>query len=211
MPRRHNHNGRSTTERFVSLPHWMLQSSAWRSLSPVARSVFIELATIYNGSNNGRIALSARDAPDRVRCSKNTAARAFAELTQKGFVDLCSPGHFDRKTPHAAEYRLTLHNCDRSGERASKRFMSWHSAEPKSVTGPTRGTAGVTTGTATSATKESCRELSLSRDRKHHLESSSGPTTGTHTIYQMGAGVEETGEHSGVVVKLQPEGRRHAS
>ena len=65
MPRRHNHKGRSTTERFVSLPHWMLQSPAWRSLSPVARGVFIELAAIYNGSNNGRLALSARDAAER--------------------------------------------------------------------------------------------------------------------------------------------------
>jgi DNA-binding transcriptional MocR family regulator len=164
----------------------MLQSAAWRSLSPVARCIFLELAAIYNGSNNGRLALSARDAAERVRCSKNTAARAFAELTQKGFIDLCSRGHFDRKTPHAAEYRLTMHPCDRSGERASKRFMSWHPEQPKSVAGPTRGTAGVTTGTVTSVTKENCRELSLSRDRKPHLEVISGPTTDTHIIYQRG-------------------------
>jgi hypothetical protein len=211
MPRRHNHKGRSTTERFVSLPHHMLRSPAWRSLSTVARSIFVELAAIYNGRNNGRLALSARDAAERVRCSKNTAARAFAELTQKGFVDLCSRGHFDRKTPHAAEYRLTLHSCDRAGERASKRFMNWHPDQPKSVAGPTRGTAGVTAETATSATKENCRELSPTRDRKHHLETINGPTTGTHIIYQMGSGVEETNEQSGVVVKLLPRGRRHAS
>jgi Helix-turn-helix domain len=190
MPRRHNHKGRSTTERFVALPYWMLQSPAWRRLSPVARSVLIELAAVYNGNNNGRLALSARDAAKRVRCSKNTAARAFVELIQKGFVDLCSCGHFDRKTPHAAEYRLTLHSCDRTGERAARRFMSWRPDEPKSVAGPTRGTAGVTTGTVTSTTKENCRELSLSRDRKGSLESSSGVTTGTHIIYQMGSGVE---------------------
>jgi hypothetical protein len=211
MPRRHNHKGRSTTERFVSLPHWMLQSPAWRSLSPVGRSVFIELAAIYNGSNNGRIALSARDAAERVRCSKNTAARAFAELTQKGFVDLCSRGHFDRKTPHAAEYRLTLHACDRTGERSSRRFMSWHPDQLKSVAGPTRGTAGVSTGTVTSHTKENCRELSLPRDRKHPPELISGVTTGTHIIYQTGSGVEEVHEQSGVVVSLRQKGRRHAS
>ena len=211
MPRRHSHKGRSTTERFVSLPHWMLQSPAWRSLSPVARSVFIELAAIYNGSNNGHIALSARDAAERTRCSKNTASRAFAELIQKGFIDLCSRGHFDRKAPHAAEYRLTMHGCDRSGERASKRFMCWHPAEPKSVAGPIRGTAGVTTGTVTNTAKENCRELSLSRDRKRHLEPISGPTTGTLIIYQTGSGVEEASEQSGVVVRLESRGRRHAS
>jgi hypothetical protein len=211
MRRRHNHKGRSTTERFVALPYWMLQSAAWRSLSPVSRSVFIELATIYNGSNNGRLALSARDAAERARCSKNTAARALSELIQKGFIDLCSRGHFDRKTPHATDYRLTMHGCDRSGERASKRFMSWHPDQPKSVAGPTRGTAGVTTGTVTSVTKENCRELSLSRDRKRPLEPSTGPATGTHIIYQTGAGVEGLNERSGVVVNLEPRGRRHAS
>jgi DNA-binding transcriptional regulator YhcF (GntR family) len=89
----------------------MLKSAAWRSLSPVARSIFIEVAAIYNGSNNGRLALSVRDAAERVCCSKTTAARAFAELTQTGFIDLCSRGHFDRKTPHAAEYRLTMHHA----------------------------------------------------------------------------------------------------
>jgi hypothetical protein len=211
MPRRHNNKGRSTTERFVSLPHWMLQSTAWRSLSPVARSVFIELAAIYNGCNNGRLALSARDAAKRVRCSKNTAARAFVELMHKGFVDLCSRGHFDRKTPHAAEYRLTMHSCDLTGERSSKRFMSWCPDEPKAVAGPTRGTAGVTTGTVTALSQENCRKLSLSCDRKHHLEAMSGPTTGTHIIYQRRSGVEDTVEQSGVVVDLQPKGRRHAS
>ncbi|WP_262027071.1 helix-turn-helix domain-containing protein [Microvirga sp. Mcv34] len=129
MPRRHNARGRSTTERFVSLPHHMLRSRAWRSLSPVARSVFIELAAIYNGSNNGRIALSARDAAEAVGCSKDTAARAFVELVAKGFIECCSRGHFDRKSPHASEYRLTLYLCDRTGKTATKAFMHWHADE----------------------------------------------------------------------------------
>jgi hypothetical protein len=123
MAKSHDKTGRSTKERFVRLPHFMLQSSAWRSLCTVARSVFVELALIYNGSNNGRIAMSARTAGERVNCSKNTAGRALAELVQKGFIEVCSRGKFDRKTPHATEYRLTLHPCDRTNERASKRFM----------------------------------------------------------------------------------------
>jgi hypothetical protein len=110
-----------------------------------------------------------------------------------------------------ATYCVTLHKCDRTGEHPSKRFMSWRPDKPKFVAGPTRGAAGVTTGTVTSVTKENRRELSLSRDRKRHLESLSGPTTGTHIIYQMGSGVEGTREQSGIVVNLQPRGRRHAS
>jgi len=130
MPRRHNPKGRSTTERFVSLPHYMIQSPAWRSLSTVSRSVFVELAAIYNGSNNGRIALSARDAAEAVGSSKDTAARAFTELIAKGFIERRSRGHFDRKSPHASEYCLTLYPCDRTGTRASKAFMHWNAAVP---------------------------------------------------------------------------------
>ncbi|MBQ0820182.1 hypothetical protein KBI52_08155 [Microvirga sp. HBU67558] len=186
MPRRHNHKGRSTTERFVSLPYYMLRSPAWRSLSPVARCVFLELAATYNGGNNGRLALSTRDAAERVRCSKDTAARAFFELTDKGFIACCSRGHFDRKSPHASEYRLTLYTCDRTGEKASKAFMRWHADELKSVAGPMRGTAGLTTGTVTALTKENYRSRSDEKDRRASFEQSSGPTTGTHIIYQRG-------------------------
>jgi DNA-binding IclR family transcriptional regulator len=78
-----------------------------------------------NGANNGYLALSARDAAERVGCSKNTASRAFAELVSKGFVAVAQRGHFDRKNPHAAEYRLTLYECHRAGERATRAFMSW--------------------------------------------------------------------------------------
>jgi hypothetical protein len=211
MPRRHNHKGRSTTERFVSLPHHMLRSPAWRSLSPVSRCIFLELAAIYNGGNNGFIALSTRDAAKHVCCSKDTAARALVELTVKGFIVCCSRGHFDRKSPHASEYRLTLHSCNRSGEKASKAFMRWQPDQAKSVAGPMRGTAGLTTGTVTASTKENYRLRSDERDRDPSVQPSSGPTTGTHIIYQMEAGVEVTNEQSGVVVNLVPKGRRYAS
>jgi hypothetical protein len=126
MPKRHDRKGRSTTEPFVRLPQWMLHSAAWRALSAVERCVLIEILAIYNGHNNGRLALSARDAGKRVGCSKNTAARAFDELRKKGFIDVATPGGFSRKTPHATEYRLTLYQCDRTGERPSKAFARWH-------------------------------------------------------------------------------------
>jgi hypothetical protein len=211
MPRRHNHKGRSTTERFVSLPHHMLRSPAWRSLSPVARCIFLELAAIYNGGNNGFIALSTRDAAKHVRCSKDTAARSFFELTEKGFIVCCSRGHFDRKCPHASEYRLTLYSCDRTGEKASKAFMRWHPDDAKSVAGPMGRTAGPTSGTVHASTKENYRLRSDERDCAPTIQPSSGPTTGIHIIYQMEAEVEVTNEQSGVVVNLVPKGRRCAS
>jgi Helix-turn-helix domain len=186
MPRRHNHKGRSTTERFLALPHHLLRSPAWLSLSAVARCVFIELAAHYKGSNNGYLALSTRDAADRVRCSKDTAARALADLVTKGFIECCSRGHFDRKSPHASEYRLTLYSCDRTGERASKAFMRWQCDNQTSVAGPMKGTVGPTSGTAKAITKENYSPRSDDRDRNGLPDPLSGPITGTHIIYHRG-------------------------
>jgi hypothetical protein len=184
MPKRHNDKGRSTTERFLALPHFMLQSSAWLSLSPVARCVFIELAARYKGSNNGYLALSVRDAAQRVGCSKDSAARALADLNAKGFIEVCARGHFDRKSPHASEYRLTLYSCDHTGQRASKAFMSWRSDHAKSVAGTVRGTTSLARGTVTARTKENYRPRSQEKDRDPSIHPSDGLTGGTHIIYQ---------------------------
>ncbi|MBZ6079182.1 helix-turn-helix domain-containing protein [Microvirga puerhi] len=164
MPKRHNQKGRSTIkERYVSLPYYMLRTDAWHSLSPVARSVYIELATIYNGGNNGWLALSARDAAKRVGCSKNTAARAFIDLEQKGFIRCMQQGHFNRKSRHAAEYRLTIYDCHRTGERASKAFTNWHPPDKeKFISGVTGDTDGVTAGSVLLSAKENYRSRSLS-------------------------------------------------
>ena len=92
----------------------MLRSHAWRILTPVARAVLIEVMAIYNGSNNGYLALSARTAAERANCSKDTAARAFRELCAKGFIELSIQGAFHRKDRHASEWRVTLYPCNRT-------------------------------------------------------------------------------------------------
>lgn len=211
MPKRHNQKGRSTTERFLALPYHLLNSPAWLSLSAVTRCVFIELAARYKGNNNGYLALSVRDAAERVGCSKDSAARALADLIARGFIECCARGHFDRKSPHASEYRLTLYSCDRTGARASKAFMSWRDEPAKSVAGPMAGTAGRMGGTVTPITQENYRPRSQDRDRDPSPELSSGPTTGTHIIYQMGDEVEVTGEPVHEANGSPFGGRRHAS
>jgi hypothetical protein len=150
--RRQNATGRSRGDvRHVRLYHWLLDSPAWKSLKPVERALYIELAQRFNGSNNGHIGLSVRDAGDALRISKNTAARAFMTLQKRGFVEVVRRGHFDRKQRHASEWRLTEHPCDVTGELATKAFMRWGREEK---TGPSRGTVGPSSGTAASNTRQ---------------------------------------------------------
>lgn len=123
---RHNKKGRSKTRgQFVALPHWMLSTPAWRFLKPVDRVLYVEVARLYNGSNNGRLALSTRDAAERCNAHRDTIGAAFRRLEAAGFVECATPGGFSRKTRHATEWRLAIERCDVTGALASKAFTRW--------------------------------------------------------------------------------------
>ena len=79
MTRKHDKTGRSrgSLSDFVALERYILKSPAWRSLDPVARAAYVEIAQSYNGSNNGRIVMSARMLADGLNVSKDTAARSL--------------------------------------------------------------------------------------------------------------------------------------
>jgi hypothetical protein len=119
---------RATTERYVRLTHRMMQTQAWRSLDCVARAIYLELAALYHGTNNGSIGLSARQAAEAVHVSKDTAARAMVVLQDRGFIVATAKGRFDRLR-HATRWRLTEFKCDLTGQPASRDFESWLTAE----------------------------------------------------------------------------------
>jgi hypothetical protein len=117
--------GRSTrVERYVKLHHWLLESPAWEQLTTPAVAIYVELSRRYNGSNNGRIALSVRDAAARCKIAQNTASRALRELQNLGFIVSTRVGGFARHTRLASEWSLTQHYCDLTKSPASKLFMS---------------------------------------------------------------------------------------
>jgi hypothetical protein len=111
----------------------MMKSKAWRALRPAERAVYIELAMIYNGHNNGHLALSARDAGERCNINKDTASKCLRRLEELGFIDRVQPGSFNYKARHAAEYRLTQLKCNRTGAAPSKRFLKWPTAAENPV------------------------------------------------------------------------------
>jgi hypothetical protein len=129
MKRKHNSTGRSRGQlsSFVALERYMLHSPAWKSLSPPARCAFLELCNLYNGSNNGRIALSARTLSELLSVSRATAGRVFKDLESRGFIEAVRQGGFNIKTGvrRSTEWRLTIQRCDVTCEKATKAFMRW--------------------------------------------------------------------------------------
>jgi Homeodomain-like domain len=127
MPKGHNRTGRSRTDgRFTSIPEIVLASPSYVHTSPVARAALIEIARLFNGSNNGRLGLSVRQAADRLGCSKDTANRAIRELQEHGFIEPAVKGYFCTKSaPRATEWRLTWKRCDRSNALATHDYRRW--------------------------------------------------------------------------------------
>jgi hypothetical protein len=129
---------RAAAERFVRLPHRMMETRAWKSLDGNARAIYVELAMLYRGvgTNNGRIGFSVRQAAQAIHVSKDTAARALKSLQDHGFIVSITKGCFVRKR-HATRWRLTEFKCDLTGQPASRDFETWITAETEE-----RGTDG---------------------------------------------------------------------
>ena len=131
--RRHDKSGRSIgSTRFLKLDHWILKTPAWRSLPPSSRALYVELAQRFNGSNNGEISMSVREAADLVNIAKDTAMKCFHELEAKGFVRRRVCGSFDWKLKHATTWILTGHPL--GDQAATKDFARW--VPEKSEVGP---------------------------------------------------------------------------
>lgn len=90
--RRANKTGRSSG-RFVMLPEWLQKSDAWASLKPGPRALYVELKRRFDGTNNGGIFLSHRDAAAALNVNKDTVAGWFADLQERGFITLTQGGH----------------------------------------------------------------------------------------------------------------------
>lgn len=109
-------SGRGPKEaRHVRLYEYLARSQAWRRLSSNARSAWLEIGLIYNGCNNGKLAVSCRMLGEGMGVGKDAASRAILELENAGFLKRVKASSFSQKK-HAAEYRLTHLRCDVTGE-----------------------------------------------------------------------------------------------
>lgn len=71
-----------------------MEEPAWRALPTTAQALYPWLKLEWAGPNandNGRLALSVRQAAEALGVRPDTAARAFRELQAKGFIVQTSP------------------------------------------------------------------------------------------------------------------------
>jgi hypothetical protein len=132
---RRRRKSRSDT-RFVALQHYLLNSPACISLPGDALKLFIYVWKRHNGSNNGEISFSVREA-EEIGLTKSTAARMFRILVDRGFLAKVGESHFGRKRV-AQTWRITAETY--RNEKATNDFMRWKPSIEKPSDSPTNGT-----------------------------------------------------------------------
>lgn len=166
--------------RHVRLYYWMMATLAWKSLNANQRAIYVEMAARYNGSNNGRIHFSTREAAGALHIGRATAGRELAVLVERGFIVAVTRGGFNVKDKQrqSTEWRLTEFNCDVTGALPSNDFARW---SPEFISrSPYRATNGpvvrpIRTCSETETPKNSPERLSsetgkpnLAGPRSHH-------------------------------------------
>lgn len=90
--------GRKSEHTFLRLPHYVIRSPQWRALSGSAIKFLIELASAYDGSNNGDLSLTRtqamqkgwRSGATRDGAASEAVAAGFALVTRHGGRNVCN-------------------------------------------------------------------------------------------------------------------------
>ena len=109
--------------KFIQKKRFLFESEAFRALTCMSRCLLDEFMFRYNGSNNGHIIMSVREAGGRLNCSKDTVTKSLRELEEKGFIRCRQKGAFTCKKRHASEWVVTEYELN--GKPATKDYMHW--------------------------------------------------------------------------------------
>ena len=92
--------GRGKAPPFLMLEKRILESNQWNNLSPKAVKMFIYLASLYNGHNNGDMSATWSTMRAKGWYSKGTLHDALTELERTGWI---------RKTRQGGKNRCNLY------------------------------------------------------------------------------------------------------
>ena len=73
-------------DRYIALPHVVIDSPSYRQLGYAARALLIDIARQYTGSNNGRLVACTKYLKPMGWTSNDTITRAVGELKNAGLL-----------------------------------------------------------------------------------------------------------------------------
>lgn len=124
---------------FTPMSWNVMETRAWRSLTPVARCIYVVLRTLAYRHGNGGAGLAVRRAAEEVNVTKNTALKAMHELQARGFIVPVKIGCLGVSGEgKATVWRLT--ELSYNNEHPSREFADW---KPGSDFEPAKGAAPI--------------------------------------------------------------------
>jgi DNA-binding transcriptional MocR family regulator len=125
--------------RHVQLSEYLQATEAWASLKPGPRALYIELKRRFNGTNNGDIFLSHRDAALALGVNRNTVGAYFYDLADRGFIRLVTAPHLGPAGVGIASKWALEEEATRDGRPAQKAFIGWRKIQnPRTKNGTPR-------------------------------------------------------------------------
>ena len=107
---RYNHRKIDTSRDgsgFIAIPWTVVDCTAYKKLSHPAKSLLLEIARQYKGTNNGKLIATYAYLRTRGWNSSDTITRAKRELLNSGFIHETFKGHRPNK---ASWFALTFHS-----------------------------------------------------------------------------------------------------
>ena len=127
MSRKYYKQKKKGAVRFVQLHEWFQKTTAWSTLPPGPRALYIELKRRHTGSNNGHIILSHREAAKLLHVHRNTVGPWFKELEARGFIVMTQAHYLGPSGVGQTSHWLLTEIRGHGKETASKAFASWQS------------------------------------------------------------------------------------
>ena len=96
---------RTESGSFLQVPHELLNSVAYLSLSPIAVKCLFDIYSEYKGSNNGDLSCTIKVMKKRGWKSKSQLDKARKELLEKGFIVLTRQGGKNKCSLYAVTWK----------------------------------------------------------------------------------------------------------
>ena len=94
-------------------------------MKPSPRALYVELKRRFNGSNNGKIILSHRDAAKALNAHRNTVGAWFDELQERGFIRMTQGPHLGPAGIGLSSMWTLTEEPTADLKPARKDFMRW--------------------------------------------------------------------------------------
>ena len=103
--------GRQTTGTFIMFPTEMLLHENFRTLSPRATKYVVDLASNYNGRNNGDLSATFSQMKSRGWNSSDQLFKAKRELVDRGIIKISRQGGLNKCNLYALNW-FQIDECD---------------------------------------------------------------------------------------------------